>query len=288
MASGIFSVLDDVASLMDDVAVASKMATKKTAGILGDDLAVNAEKATGFVASRELPILWAITKGSFINKLIIVPVALLLTAFFPLAIKVLLVSGGLYLAYEGAEKIIEYLFHRNKTGHRKAETKNTDNKSEKAKIKSAITTDFVLSVEIVIVALGTVMEEDLVIQVITVSVVSLLATLGVYGLVAMIVRMDDVGYNIIRRRNGEGVLAGIGNALVKALPLVIKMIGFIGTLALLLVSGGIFIHNIKFLDHDFTQLPENAKELLIGLVVGSIAVVVVKGFKKIFLRKRRD
>src|SRR6478736_375165 len=117
MASGIFSVLDDVASLMDDVAVASKMATHKTAGILGDDLSVNAEKATGFVASRELPILWAITKGSFVNKVIIVPVALLLTAFFPLAIKVLLVSGGLYLAYEGAEKIIEYVMHLFKKGH---------------------------------------------------------------------------------------------------------------------------------------------------------------------------
>src|SRR6187402_2810770 len=117
MASGFFAILDDIAALMDDVALASKIATKKTAGILGDDLAVNAEKATGFVSSRELPVLWAITKGSFINKLIIVPVALLLTAFSPAAVKIILVFGGFYLAYEGAEKIVEFLFYRAKKGH---------------------------------------------------------------------------------------------------------------------------------------------------------------------------
>src|SRR5687768_15778688 len=146
MASGFFAVLDDVAALMDDVASVTKVATRKTAGILGDDLAVNAEKATGFLASRELPVLWAITKGSFINKLIIVPVALLLSAFFPVAIKVILILGGLYLAYEGMEKIIDYFFHRAKTGDEVIEESKQDNSgSETAKIKSAITTDFILS-----------------------------------------------------------------------------------------------------------------------------------------------
>src|SRR5688572_28626193 len=147
MASGIFSILDDVAALMDDVAIASKIATRKTAGILGDDLSVNAEKATGFLAMRELPVLWAITKGSFINKLIIVPIALLLTAFSPATIKVILVLGGLYLAYEGAEKIIEFFFHRRKEGHQViAEAQEDNRETEKVKIKSAITTDFILSV----------------------------------------------------------------------------------------------------------------------------------------------
>src|SRR5690606_4808353 len=169
-------------------AVASKIATRKTAGILGDDLAVNAEKATGFLASRELPVLWAITKGSLLNKLIIVPVALLLTAFLPWVIKIILTLGGFYLAYEGAEKIVEYIFHRQKEGHRVVEeVEEGGSDVEKSKIKSAITTDFILSVEIVIIALGTVLEKSLPIQILTVSVVSLLATVGVYGLVALIV-----------------------------------------------------------------------------------------------------
>jgi predicted DNA repair protein MutK len=286
MASGFFAVLDDVASLMDDVAVVSKIATRKTAGILGDDLAVNAEKATGFLASRELPVLWAITKGSFLNKLIIVPIALLLTAFFPAAIKVILVAGGLYLAYEGAEKMIEYVFHLVKKEHREVEQVKKSNKSEKAKIKSAIATDFILSVEIVIVALGAALEQRLIIQIITVSVVAILATVGVYGLVAVIVRMDDIGYKLIGRSHGKGGLAKLGNVLVKALPSVIKSIAFIGTLALLLVSGGIFIHNIQILDHDFTHVPENLKEFLIGLISGLVVLAIVKGFKKIFIKDK--
>ena len=159
MASGFFAILDDITALMDDVAMTSKLATKKTAGILGDDLAVNAEKATGFLSQREIPVLWAITKGSFINKLIIVPFALLLNVFFPVAIKVILVLGGLFLAYEGVEKIVEYLFHRDKSAHEVIDEQN-NNESEKIKIKSAITTDFILSVEIVIIALGSVLDKS--------------------------------------------------------------------------------------------------------------------------------
>lgn len=282
MASGFFSVLDDVAALMDDVATASKVATQKTAGILGDDLAVNAEKATGFLASRELPVLWAISKGSFINKLIIVPIALLLNAFFPAAIIVALVLGGVYLAYEGVEKIIEFIFHRKKTGHEVIEqTKEHDSDAEKAKVRSAITTDFILSLEIVIIALGAVLDKNLPIQIITVAVVSILATVGVYGLVALIVRMDDAGYKLIKRSDDRGLLSAVGHLLVKSLPVVIKVLGVVGTIALVLVSGGIFIHNIEYLHHILPQWPLLAKELAAGFIAGLIAVGTVTGVKKV-------
>lgn len=283
MASGIFAIFDDVAALMDDVAVASKLATRKTAGILGDDLAVNAEKATGFLATRELPVLWAITKGSFINKLIIVPVALILTAISPVAIKVILVLGGVYLAYEGAEKVFEWIFHRKKKGHEVVEeAKEHNSETEKAKVRSAITTDFILSVEIVIIALGTVLEQKLAIQILTVSVVSLLATVGVYGLVALIVRMDDIGFKLVKRSTRRGFSFKFGHLLIKSLPWIIKIFGFIGTIALLLVSGGIFVHNIGYLHHLFPQLPATVKEFLFGLGGGLVALGVIKGAKAIY------
>lgn len=284
MASGIFAIFDDVAALMDDVAVASKIATRKTAGILGDDLAVNAEKATGFLASRELPVLLAITKGSFLNKLIIVPIGLLLMAFSPVAVKIILVLGGFYLAYEGAEKIVEFLFHRRKKGVEVVEeVEESGSDVEKSKIRSAITTDFILSVEIVIIALGAVMGKSLVVQILTVSAVSLLATVGVYGLVGLIVRMDDLGFRLIKYSNEKGYLAKAGQIMVKLLPLIIKFLGVIGTVALLLVSGGIFVHNIEFLHHFLEWLPSLLRELLMGLVAGIIVLLVVKGFKKVFL-----
>ncbi|GGH00597.1 membrane protein [Parapedobacter pyrenivorans] len=285
MASGFFAVLDDIAALMDDVAVTSKIATRKTAGILGDDLAVNAEKATGFLASRELPVLWAITKGSFLNKLIIVPIALLLNVFFPVAIKFILILGGLYLAYEGVEKIVEYLFHRSKTGHEVIEEKAVDDGSlEKTKIRSAITTDFILSVEIVIIALGTVLTESLTLQIITVSVVALVATVGVYGIVALIVRMDDTGYRLIKYSEDKGLLSKLGHLLVKLLPIVIKSLGVIGTVALILVAGGIFVHNIEYLHHIFPELPPIVKEVAAGLIAGLLAVAIIAGGKKLFKR----
>jgi len=281
MASGFFAILDDIAALMDDVAITSKIATRKTAGILGDDLAVNAEKATGFLSSRELPVLWAITKGSFINKIIIVPIALVLNVFFPVAIKFILVLGGFYLAYEGVEKIVEYLFHPPTKGHEVIE-KSEENSGdvEKAKIKSAVTTDFILSVEIVIIALGTVLDKSLTLQILTVSVVALLATVGVYGIVALIVRMDDAGYRLIKHSNDKGFLSVVGNGLVKALPIIIKFLAVVGTIALILVSGGIFVHNIEYFHHLLPNVPSIIKEFAIGLVAGLIVVGVVTGFKK--------
>lgn len=281
MASGFFAILDDIAALMDDVAVASKVATQKTAGILGDDLAVNAEKATGFLSSRELPVLWKITKGSLVNKLIIIPIVFLLQFFLPVAIKVILVIGGFYLAYEGVEKIVEFLFHREKKGHEVVEeaTEN-DAEMEKAKVKSAISTDFILSVEIVIIALSTVMTKTLTTQIITVSIVALLATVGVYGIVALIVRMDDAGFKLIKRSKDKGVIAKLGHLLVKALPIIIKVLAVVGTIALLLVSGGIFAHQIDALHHTWTALPDMLKEFLFGLIAGSIAVLVITAIKK--------
>ncbi len=287
MASGFFAILDDIAALMDDVAITAKLATKKTAGILGDDLAVNAEKSTGFVSSRELPVLWAITKGSFINKLIIVPIALLLNFFLPSAITIILILGGLYLAYEGVEKIAEYFFHKKKPTKQAAiGITHEDAALEKAKIKSAITTDFILSVEIVIIALSTVLNNSLSIQILTLSVVSILATVGVYGLVALIVRMDDLGLMLIAKSKNHGFLNSLGFLLVKTLPLVIKIFSVVGTLALLLVSGGIFAHNIEYLHHFLTEWPALIKEFILG-ILGGILVLVLIAVVKVIISKFR-
>lgn len=286
MASGFFAILDDIAALMDDVAVASKIATKKTAGILGDDLAVNAEKATGFLASREVPILMKIMKSSLINKVIIIPFVFLLQVFFPIAIKVILVIGGLYLAYEGVEKIVDFLFHRSKKGQeviKEADEKDeTGEEIEKAKIKSAVMTDFILSVEIIIIALSTVLDKSIGVQIATVSVIGLIATVGVYGIVALIVRMDDLGYQIIKKSNNEGFGKTIGMVLVNALPIVIKVLAVVGTIALLLVSGGIFMHNIDALHHTLERLPDTLRELIFGSIAGLIMVVIITATKKIF------
>jgi predicted DNA repair protein MutK len=289
MASGIFALLDDIATLMDDVAVMSKVAAKKTAGILGDDLAVNAEKASGFVSDRELPVLWAITKGSLLNKAIILPVAFLLSAFLPVAVTIILVIGGLYLAYEGAEKIYEYIVpHAPETSEKMDEdiTEEQVLALEKQKIKSAITTDFILSVEIVIIALGTVVQENLTTQILVVSVIALIATVGVYGIVALVVRMDEFGYKLIALNDRKDSFSDkVGLLLVNALPHLIRAMGFIGTIALMLVSGGIFAHNIEFFHHLLESWPDIVKEFLIGLVIGAIVFLVVSAIKRIFKRK---
>lgn len=286
MASGFFVLLDDIAALMDDVATMGKVAVKKTSGILGDDLAVNAEKASGFVSSREIPVLWAIMKGSFLNKLIILPIAFLLSAFIPWAVIVVLVLGGLYLAYEGAEKVYEYFVphsHENGKVELKVLTKEEILILEKSKIKSAILTDFILSVEIVIIALGAVVEEPLLNQVMVVSIVAILATIGVYGIVALIVRMDEFGAKLIGMSAKENsISAKIGRLLVGALPWVIKSLSVIGTLALLLVAGGIFAHNIHFI-HDLKfGIPGIIFEFVVGLMVGFIVLILITIFKKLW------
>ena len=284
MASGFFALFDDIAALMDDVATMGKVATKKTAGILGDDLAVNAEKASGFLSSRELPVLWAITKGSFVNKMIILPIAFLMTAYAPWMIVPVLLVGGIYLAYEGAEKIYEYFVPHKKEKANRTEPMDREAilAQEKTKIKSAIVTDFILSIEIVIIALGAVMGQPLPVQIAVVTVVAFLATVGVYGIVAMIVRMDDFGMKLVEMDHGKNsFLKKTGTFLIRALPKVIKSLGVIGTLAMLLVAGGIFMHNIHYLHEMLYALPSLAGELLTGLCVGVVALVVVKSITSV-------
>jgi predicted DNA repair protein MutK len=289
MASGFFALLDDIAAIMDDVVVMTKITTKKTAGILGDDLAVNAEKASGFLSSREIPVLWAITKGSVLNKLIILPLAFLLSAFLPWAVIFVLVLGGLYLAYEGAEKIYEFIIPHPKDAKGIVKENGSEDvllTLEKTKIKSAIVTDFILSVEIVIIALGTVVEETLLFQIIVVSIVALIATVGVYGIVAIIVRMDDLGLKLINKSDGyQGFLFIIGTFLVQALPKLIKSLSVIGTIALILVAGGIFVHNVEFLDHFLEQIPAILRDFIVGLIAGGTCLLVVKLFKTLIYSK---
>lgn len=276
MASGFFALFDDVATLMDDVAVMSKVAAKKTAGILGDDLAVNAEKSTGFVSSRELPVIWAITKGSFLNKLIILPIIIILSTFFPQGVVPILMIGGLYLAYEGAEKIYEYFFPHHNHKEEAIETKELYDEdikaTEKKKIKSAIITDFILSLEIVIISLSTVADKTLSVRIIVLILIAILTTIGVYGIVALIVRLDDMGFALMRRgeKRKKKFLEKIGSVMVQSLPYVIKSLAVIGTFAMLLVAGGIFVHNIHILHDWLHAIPGIIAELLTGLVIGLI------------------
>jgi predicted DNA repair protein MutK len=283
MATGIVALLDDIALLADDVAVSTKIATQKTAGILGDDLAVNAEKATGFEQSRELQVIWAITKGSMLNKLIILPIAFLLSSFAPWVIPYILILGGLYLLYEGSEKVEEY-FHKHKPTHHDDELKNSTNLNileiEKQKIKSAIFTDFILSIEIIVLALGTVLDKPLLVQIASVSFVAFIATFAVYGLVALIVRMDNVGFWLIEKEHIKS-----GEFLIELMPKTIRVLSFIGTVAMILVGGGILSHNIEFIHHLFIHsIPSIVNEFLVGIFVGflimSISFVVKKVLSK--------
>jgi hypothetical protein len=241
------------------------------------------------VSSKELPVLWAITKGSALNKIIILPITFLLTAFLPWLITVILILGGLYLAFEGAEKIYEYFFPHPSTIKVDAFEELSEEEIlilEKGKIKSAILTDFILSVEIVIIALGTVVEQPLSMQIMVLSIVAFIATAGVYGIVALIVRMDEAGYKLIQYSAGRyNLLQKLGTFLVKALPRVIQFLSVAGTLALLLVSGGIFAHEIPNVYDYVSFIPGWIVEFLLGLIIGLICVFLVTMFKKIFMKK---
>lgn len=280
MASGIFALLDDIALLADDVAVASKIATQKTAGILGDDLAVSSEKATGFAQNRELKVIWAITKGSLKNKIIILPFAFLLSFFAPFIIPYILIIGGLYLLYEGIEKIEEYFYKKHITKKDKEILKSSGEnilEIEKEKIKTAILTDFILSIEIIFIALGTVINEPIKIQIAATSFVAFIATFFVYGLVAIIVRIDNIGFWLIDKKHIK-----CGNFLVSLMPKIIKALSFIGTIAMILVGGGILSHNVKIVHHYFLNfLPTMLNEFLVGIVFGIIVLIAVKSFNKL-------
>ena len=264
MANGFFALLDDIALIMDDVAVVTKIAGKKTAGILGDDLAVNAEKAVGFSASRELPVLWAITKGSFLNKLIILPMAFLLSAFAAWLIEPILVLGGVYLAYEGVEKIVHHI-----GPHRPAKHKGvTIQVDEKVRVRSAVLVDFVLSVEIIILALSSAADASLLVQAISVSIIAMVATVGVYGLVGLIVRMDDAG--LVLMKQSSTVLQRLGKGMVRGLPMLIRVIGAVGTVALILVAGGIFHHHLPHVHHWAAPYPSLLADTVLGLIGGTL------------------
>jgi predicted DNA repair protein MutK len=286
MAGGILAILDDVAMLLDDTAAMSKVAAKKTAGLLSDDLAVNAEKATGFHASRELPVIWAITKGSFLNKLIILPIAFLLSAFLPELIVPILLLGGAYLSYEGAEKVFEWFSHpaKKKPAAEVLADKKSVLQSESAKIRSAVRTDFILSIEIIVITLETVFEQSLLTQIMVVSLIAMLVTVGVYGVVALLVRMDDSGLYLIRRSQSiKGAMANplklTGVMLVNSLPNVIRILGIVGTVAMLVVGGGMYVHNIDIVHQLAAIFPTLAADLVVGLLVGLFLVAILHFFK---------
>ena len=276
--SSLFTLIDDIASILDDVALMTKMAAKKTVGVVGDDLALNANQVTGASSDRELPIVWAVTKGSLVNKVILIPIALLLSAFLPWLIVPLLMIGGAYLCFEGVEKILHKFI-----AHEEHEEKTIFN--EAAKIKGAIRTDFILSAEIIIIALGELTEASLLTRIISLSVVGIGITIFVYGLVALIVRADDFGLYLIKK---GGVAKSIGNAILVIMPKFMRSLSFIGTLAMFLVGGGIFVHNVDFIHHllaDY-QLADgllgNVATLVVGVIIGAIACAIVLPTMKLF------
>ncbi len=276
--SSLFTLIDDIASILDDVALMTKIAAKKTVGVVGDDLALNANQVTGASSDRELPIVWAVTKGSLVNKVILIPIALLLSAFLPWLIVPLLMIGGAYLCFEGVEKILHKFI-----AHEEHKEKTTFN--EAAKIKGAIRTDFILSAEIIIIALGELTEASLLTRIISLSIVGIGITIFVYGLVALIVRADDFGLYLIKK---GGVAKSIGNAILVIMPKFMRSLSFIGTLAMFLVGGGIFVHNVNFIHHllaDY-QLADgllgNVATLVVGVIVGAIACAIVLPAMKLF------
>ncbi len=271
----LFAILDDISVLMDDIATMTKLATKKTAWILWDDIAVNAKQATWFHASREIPVILAIIKWSFVNKLIIIPIVFIFSIIAPWFIKFVLLIWGIYLAYEWFEKILEWIYL-----HKKEVDNKKNNVSEKQKIKSAIITDFILSLEIVIIAFSTVLDANWQVRLFVVSVVSLLATIWVYWLVALIVKIDDFGLWLIKRSNWKWFLSKVWEKMVISLPYIIKIIGIIWVLAMLLVAWGIFLHTFHGLQ-EFIHLPWIISEFIVWIIVWFISWIILSIFFKI-------
>jgi membrane protein len=247
MAAGFFALLDDVASLLDDIAAMTKVATKKTAGVLGDDLALNANQLTGIQASRELPIIWAVSKGSLLNKALIVPAAFLLSAFLPAAVPLVLMIGGAYLCYEGVEKILHRLLHHDDAHADTHEDTRDPTLIEQEKIRAAIRTDFILSLEIVVIALASFVGKPLLTQILGLSAVALILTAAVYGVVALIVKIDDLG--LYWRGKPSRLLQAAGRALLWFAPKLLKALSVAGTAAMFIVGGHLWVENISALHH---------------------------------------
>lgn len=291
--ASLLSLLDDIATVLDDVAIMTKMATKKTAGVLGDDLAVNAEQVSGVRADRELPVVWAVFKGSARNKFILVPAALVISYFLPWAVTPLLMAGGAFLCFEGVEKILHH-FSPHKEQEHAALTAAVSDASvdmvafERTKIQGAIRTDFILSAEIIAITLGTVAGKPMGIQVAVLSLIALIMTFGVYGFVAGIVKLDDAGLYLSRR---PSPLKQLGVMLVSLAPWLMKLLSILGTVAMFLVGGGIILHGLPPLEHwlhDQSQTLgswiEYLAPLVIGVVVGLIALGAYR-ISKLLLRK---
>ncbi len=282
--ASLFTLLDDITAVLDDVAMMTKVAAKKTAGVVGDDLALNANQVTGVSAERELPIIWAVAKGSLVNKLILVPLALLLSAFLPALITPLLMIGGVDLCFEGVEKLLHKFLHRNEheDGH-DAEPEVTD---EKTKVKGAVRTDFILSAEIIIIALGVVEKYDLMTRSLVMAAIGVGMTVLVYGLVGIIVKLDDFGMMLMRQKSAA--VQGIGRGLISFMPWFMRGLSIVGTLAMFLVGGGLITHNLGFL-HDFLHaqhwdsgMMEHIANLVVGVAAGALACAIVLPAMKLF------
>ena len=305
MASGLLLLLDDIATILDDVALMSKMAAKKTAGVLGDDLALNAQQVTGVRADRELPIVWKVAKGSFVNKLILVPLALLISVIAPWLINPLLMLGGLFLCYEGVEKVLHTIMHKKASTSEEAkaelETEELDLATfEKEKIKGAVRTDFILSAEIVVITLGTVATATLMTKVSVLSVIAVVMTIGVYGLVGMSVKIDDLGLYLTEQ--STSFKQTIGRGLLAFAPILMKLLSIVGTIAMFLVGGGIINHTIPLLHHLTEDTVDHVETIPavgniigaltptlinfgIGLVAGAIVLLIVSLIQKMWPKK---
>ncbi|HIF9262978.1 TPA: DUF808 domain-containing protein [Photobacterium damselae] len=293
--ASLLTLLDDIATVLDDVALMTKVAARKTAGVLGDDLALNAQQVSGVRAEREIPVVWGVAKGSFRNKLILVPAAILISVIAPWLISPMLLLGGLFLCFEGAEKILEKLFHYEEHNEEaKIEPEIVDiEQFEKEKIKGAVRTDFILSAEIIVIALGTVQDHPLMTQILVVSLIAIVMTAGVYGLVAGIVKLDDAGLYLVNHSEKETLKHRIGGALVSVAPYLMKALAVIGTIAMFLVGGGIVVHSIPQshdIIHHLTEtvsFPGAASILpaaingVIGIIAGLVVLAVVTLVKKI-------
>ena len=292
--ASLLTLLDDIASILDDVSVLTKAATKKTAGVLGDDLALNAQQVTGVRADRELPGVWAVAKGSLLNKAILVPAALAISVWLPWAVTPLMMLGGAFLCYEGAEKLAHRFLHPQQDAERKAThaAHNADPSvdlvaAEKEKIRGAIRTDFILSAEIIVLSLGVVGGASFPQQAMTLVVIALGMTVGVYGLVAGIVRLDDFGLWLCRR---GGALAGLGRGIVASAPWLMKTLGVVGTAAMFLVGGGIFVHGIGALQACIERISPDGRggallgiagNAVVGILVGVVVLAAVEGLQRL-------
>jgi predicted DNA repair protein MutK len=301
-ASSLLALIDDIATILDDVAVLTKVATKKTAGVLGDDLALNAQQVAGVRAERELPVVWAVAKGSLVNKAILVPAALAISALLPWLITPLLIVGGLFLCFEGVEKLAHKLLHsrrEDEAHHAELTQALVDPQAdlaavERDKIKGAVRTDFILSAEIIVISLGTVAGQPLGTQVVVLVGIALLMTAGVYGLVAAIVKLDDLGLYLSKL---EGARASIGRAILRLAPWLMKALSVAGTAAMFLVGGGILVHGVPALRHAVEALAAAVGEALrplaemlgnaaAGMVAGALALALVMLGRQLWQRLR--